>query len=474
MATLSPSNDYETALAFLYGRINYERTPASSRRSRSLNLDRMRILLERLGNPHNGLPAVHVAGTKGKGSTATMISSVLTAAGYRTGLYTSPHLERLEERIMIDGHPVTPAELYDLVESMRPAVADLDRSEPLDSESRPTFFEITTAMAFRHFAQSKLDIAVLEVGMGGRLDSTNVCEPEVSVITTISFDHTRQLGNTLAAIAGEKAGIIKRGIPVVSGVITAEPETVIAETAAERGSPLFQLGRDFSYEYHSPEGLHPYAAGTFDYREPRPADAPHYREMQLGLLGAHQAANASVSLAALERLRSRGWRVPEEAMRSGIAHARCPARIEVLQREPTVVVDTAHNVASIEALLQTIEESFPQKQRLLVFSASRDKDWQRMLERLVPQFQHVVLTQYINNPRSVPPGVLEDFVRQLIDRQTRDGKKTTAGVVACSCPDEAWREVHRTTTPDHFICITGSFFLAAEMRSLAGCPNRPA
>jgi dihydrofolate synthase/folylpolyglutamate synthase len=354
---------------------------------------------------------------------------------------------------------------------MRQAVADLDRAGTGDSDSRPTFFEITTAMAFRHFARQQLDVAVLEVGMGGRLDSTNVCEPAVCVITTISFDHTRQLGNTLAAIAGEKAGIIKPGVPVVSGVVTPEPEAVIAKTAAERGSPLFQLGRDFLYEYHAPEGPRPYAAGTFDYREPHSANASHLREIQLGLLGAHQAANASVSVAALQRLRDDGWRVPEEAIRAGIAHAQCPARIEVLQREPTVVVDTAHNVASIEALLQTIDESFPQKQRLLVFSASRDKDWQGMLEILVPRFQHIVLTRYINNPRSVPPDVLENFVGQLAEKQPRDGNKKTTSVVACSCPDDAWREVQRTATPQHFVCITGSFFLAAEMRSRAECED---
>ncbi len=471
MATPTPSSDYETALEFLYGRINYERTPASTSRSRSLNLDRMRELLQRLGNPHKDLPVVHVAGTKGKGSTATMISSVLTAAGYRSGLYTSPHLEKLEERIMVDGRPVTPAELCDLVDSMRQAVADLDRAGTGDSDSRPTFFEITTAMAFRHFARQQLDVAVLEVGMGGRLDSTNVCEPEVCVITTISFDHTRQLGNTLGAIAGEKAGIIKPGVPVVSGVITPEPAAVIAKTAAERGCPLFQIGRDFLYEYHAPGEPRPFAAGTFDYWEPRPSSAPRYREIQLGLLGAHQAANASVSLAALERLRNNGWRVPEVAIRAGIAHAQCPARIEVLQREPTVVVDTAHNVASIEALIQTIDESFPQKQRLLVFSASRDKDWQKMLEMLVPKFQHIVLTRYINNPRSVPPDVLENFVGLLAERQAGDGKKTAPSVVACSCPDDAWREVQRTATPGHFVCITGSFFLAAEMRSRAESEN---
>ena len=246
-----PQLDYDTAIQFLHGRINYEWTPASRSHSRSLNLDRMRALLELLGNPHERLSVIHVAGTKGKGSTATMISSVLTAAGYRAGLYTSPHLERLEERFVVDGQPATADELVELTSAVFPAIAALDGdTHPSDpAATAPTFFEATTAMAFLHFLRRAVDIAVVEVGLGGRLDSTNVCRPLLSVITSISFDHTRQLGNDLASIAYEKAGIIKCGVPVVSGVVPSDPARVIEQVAEQRRCRIYRLGKEFSYTY---------------------------------------------------------------------------------------------------------------------------------------------------------------------------------------------------------------------------------
>src|ERR1700754_3286386 len=220
------------ALDWLMARINYERTGVPYQ-ARQLKLDRMRQLLTRLGQPDAGMKIVHVAGTKGKGSTSAMIAAMLSAAGYRTGVFSSPHLEQIEERFAVDGQPCTSDELVALVNRMIPVVRAMDEEAAADGDSTagPTYFEVTTAMALVHFVERQVDAAVLEVGLGGRLDSTNVCLPVVSVITSISFDHMRQLGNTLASIAREKAGIIKPGVPVICGVLNEEPQTVIAAAA---------------------------------------------------------------------------------------------------------------------------------------------------------------------------------------------------------------------------------------------------
>ena len=258
--TMNPYDDAtrrEDALAFLYGRINYERSHFIPYGKQEFRLERTHRFLDRLGNPHEKLKIVHVAGTKGKGSTSAMIAAALSAAGYRTGLYTSPHLERLEERFMIDGRPCAAEELVELIDEIRPVV------EQMDAEVRPAIgtrngadvFRDLTAIAFLYFTRRAIDAAVIEVGLGGRLDSTNVCRPMVSVITSISFDHMELLGDTLAKIAAEKAGIIKPGVPVVSGVVDDEPACVINEIAREHHSRVLQLGIDFDFNYQPPRGL---------------------------------------------------------------------------------------------------------------------------------------------------------------------------------------------------------------------------
>ena len=366
----------EAALRFLVGRIDYERMQSMPCAEEAFKLDRMRELLRRLDNPQHGLPIVHVAGTKGKGSTAAMIASALSAAGHRTGLFTSPHLDRVEQRIAVDGRPCSGDELAELVEQVRPAVEALDRAaaESDPPEHGPTYFEIVTALALQHFARRRVDAAVLEVGLGGRLDSTNVCTPLISVITSISFDHTKQLGNTLAAIAAEKAGIIKPGVPVVSGVTPHEPREVIRRIAAKHGCRLIEQGVDFDFRYAPPRHLEQAASpgwmefrisvaeGRVPCRVPCPrlpwacggspqildvptasvgmAPGPHPNPLRaptegwsgegtgfaLGLLGRHQAANAAVALAALEELRRIGWMIPEAAVRTALANISWPAR----------------------------------------------------------------------------------------------------------------------------------------------------
>src|SRR5262245_49820618 len=324
--------DYQAALSLLYGRVNYEqRSPRPS----DLKLDRMHALLRRLGEPHRRLRVVHVAGSKGKGSTAAMLASVLHRAGYRTGLFTSPHLGRIEERVQIEGQPISPEEFAALAGELAPAVRYLD--DRLAEGSRPTFFELVTAVGLLASAGRRVDVAVLEVGLGGGFASTNVvAEPLACVITSISFDHTQQLGNTLASIAREKAGIVKPRAPTVSGATAEEARAVIAEVCRRRRSPLAELGRDFHYRYEP--GL---VTGPAT-RTPRVAVTTAARAcpaLELGLLGEHQAANAAVALATVERLRERGLRVDDAAVAAGLAGVNWPARLEVVGRSPWAVLD---------------------------------------------------------------------------------------------------------------------------------------
>ncbi|MCH5373475.1 MAG: bifunctional folylpolyglutamate synthase/dihydrofolate synthase, partial [Planctomycetes bacterium] len=340
-------------------------------------------------------------------------------------------------------------------------------------EQGPTYFEITTAAAMLHFAQRAVDAAVLEVGLGGRLDSTNVCQPEVSVITSISFDHTRQLGNTLAAIAGEKAGIIKPGIPVGSGVTADEPAGVIRDRASRLECPYFEMGRDFQVSYGGTRFVEPASAASssaerlmthFDYVDRPESNGQGLPDLKTALLGRHQAANAGVAIATIRRLQQRGWSIPATAIREGLAQVCVPARTEVVQKNPYVIVDAAHNVASIHALVDLLDETFPgAESRILIFATSRDKDLSGMLRCVLPKFSCVILTRYLNNPRYVEPAEL----KQLADDIAAGDASMTSRVLVEACPAAAWSAAEALATGGELICVTGSFFLAAEIRSLA-------
>ncbi len=464
--TVSPP---EGPLRFLLDRINYERCLSMPDAEEAFKLDRMRALLRQLGDPQNRLPVIHVAGTKGKGSTAAMMAAVLSRAGYRTGLFTSPHLDRVEERIVVAGQPCSAEEFAALVELVRPAVEALDRaaaqSDPPDLG--PTYFEILTAAAFCYFVRRQVEVAVLEVGLGGRLDSTNVCTPLVSLITSISFDHVKQLGHTLAAIAAEKAGIIKRGVPVISGVTADEPREVVRDIARRNGCRLAELGVDFDVEYLPPQHLEqgPLLA-HFDFRY---RAAGHSGDVAVGLLGRHQAANAALVWAAVDELRQRGWTIPETAVRRGLAEVVWPARVEVVARRPTVVLDAAHNAASVAALVEVLAESFVARRRWLIFATTQEKDLRGMLEQLPGRFDELIFTRYLDNPRGVPPEELQSLAADLAVGSPRPLAGEGPGVRAvrtriAPTPAEAWDIVHRLATPDDLICVTGSFFIAAEMR----------
>jgi dihydrofolate synthase/folylpolyglutamate synthase len=441
-----PSLLPEQARAWWYGLINFEqRTPTAD----ELKLEHMLSLLARLGNPHKRLRILHVAGSKGKGSTAAMLASLLRKAGYRTGLFTSPHLCCVEERFQVDGQAITPSELTTLLDEIRLCV----EAEGCSGGVPYTFFEVATAAGFLHFVRRRVEAAVLEVGLGGRLDSTNVCQPIVSVITSISFDHTHLLGDRLAAIAAEKGGIIKKGLPVISGATVPEARAVIERISRDRQAPLRQLGVDFRYRY-TPGRVT--ATQTSRSRVSVTTKRRHWPEFELNLLGDHQAANAAVAIACVEILQAEGWRLPDSAIATGLADVSWPARLEVVARRPLVVLDCAHNVASALALVQTLQTSFPPARRLLIFAGSSDKDLAGMFRVLSPHFAHAYLTRYTDNPRSVPAQHLAELLHA----------NGNLPATLCPTPADAYRAARAAASPDDVIVITGSVFLAGELRPL--------
>ena len=442
-------HNYDSAVAYLMGRINYERTVRIPYRSRDFKLQRMEQLLGLVGNPHFQLPAVHIAGTKGKGSTAVMIESILRSSGYRTGLYTSPHLERLEERFALDGLPCSEEDFVRAAQVAEAATTKLDQQADGRHGNGPTYFEVTTAIAMLIFANANVDIAVLEVGLGGRLDSTNVCRPLVSLITSISFDHTKQLGNTIASIAREKAGIIKPGVPVVSGACQDEAAAVIQDTALQHGSPLIEHNKDFGFRNTS--------SGEFGFWQATERGESVIENLRLAMPGRHQLANAAVASAAARLISSSGRTISDDAIRAGLANAACPARVEVIRQSPPIILDAAHNVASCEALVEALEEHFSEyRNRTLILATSSDKDVTGMIRVLAPAFDQIIFTRYLNNPRSANP----------IDLLARLNESFTIKATTTESPAEALKLATQELGNDRLLCIAGSFFLAAEIRPL--------
>ncbi len=410
---------YDDAIAFWFGRINYEVKAAAPE---DLKLERMRAFLRRLGDPHDRLRIVHITGTKGKGSTAAMLGSVLQTAGYRVGLFTSPHLGHVEERMQVNGAPITRDEFAALMEQVAPAVRALE-AEPGES---PTFFEIGTALGMLHFLHRRVEVAILEVGLGGRFDSTNVCRPLVSIITTVGHDHMAQLGNALEEIAHQKAGIIKRGVPVVCGVQDSGARRVIDRVAGEMNA-----------EVRTPSGAFPY---------------------EVGLLGAHQIENAKLAALAVEVLNSQGFTIPDAALVRGLKEVRWPCRIEVVARDPLVVLDCAHNVPSAQALADTLAESLPVAgRRALVFAVSSDKDYPAMLRILAPHFDAFHFCRYGNNPRCVAPEKLAEASAAIAPEKLCNAFESSK---------EAWDAAWTTTGKRDGVCVTGSVFLAGELQEI--------
>jgi dihydrofolate synthase/folylpolyglutamate synthase len=444
--------DRGRVLEWLAARINYEQTPASGNTPAAFGLARMRQLLRGLGDPHRRCPVVHVAGTKGKGSTVTMVAAILKAAGHRVGSYTSPHVHTVEERIAVDGFPISCADLTAVFDRVIPVVEAMDRQASRRGRRGPTWFEVMTAAAFEHFAAAEVGVTVLETGLGGRLDATNICRPLVTVITSISHDHMKLLGPTIAMIAAEKAGIIKRGCPVVCGASQPSARRVIAEQARLRRAPLLQLGRDFTVHPITIPPHDPGLGGTdFELDIPTSGEVRRYR---LALAGRHQADNAALAVITARQLARRGIPIPDAAIEQGLAKATLPARIQMISTRPLVVVDAAHNVASMKALADTLRPALARHaSSVLVFSASNDKQIERMLVTVRGLFSHLVITRYLHNPRAATFDRLRDA-------------SAAAGLprpVEAASPSEALRLAKSIAGTGGIVVVAGSFFLAGEV-----------
>jgi dihydrofolate synthase/folylpolyglutamate synthase len=399
-----------------------------------LGLDTIREILSGLGNPQDSFQSIHVAGTNGKGSVASGLATILHLAGYRVGLYTSPHLVHFNERIAINGRPIANENVVSAYEAVR-AVHRGDRE--------PTFFEFSTAMAFHEFARQKVDWAVIETGMGGRLDATNIVRPVLSIITNISLEHQSYLGNTFPQIAGEKAGIIKEGIPLVTGTTQKSALSVITDRAKQLGAPAYRIGKEFRIRRNR-------GGGSFTYYG---INGDIWKDMKTGLSGRHQADNAALVAAACEVLDAGGTaRLPETILREGLLSNQWPGRLEILSKSPTVLLDGAHNMAAVRPLAGYLSETFSGKPITLVSGILDDKAYPEMLRRLLPLCRRAVLTQP-KIDRSIPAESLR-----------KEAEKTVRDVTVITDVASAVNHAIQTSLPNEVICITGSLYLVGEIK----------
>jgi len=442
---------YQQALDYLYSFVDYSLTRQLRYSPDRFNLDRMFELMRLAGNPHTHYPVIHVAGTKGKGSTASMIASILRQAGYSTGLYTSPHLQEFTERIQIDGQPISKADLIEYLEEIKPWIEKVPEL---------TTFELTTALGFKAFSEKKVDLAVVEVGLGGRLDATNIVDPLVAVITSLSFDHMNVLGDSITQIAAEKGGIIKAAKPVILAPQWKEAREVIEKICKEKNASLTVVGRDYFYSErsHSLNGqtfivwpkedqelINEFitSGGRSDW-EPEHFTIP--------LLGFHQVENAATAYAAVEVLRSTGIRITKDHIRQGFARVLWPGRFEVVNTNPLMVVDSAHNKDSALRLRLAMDDYLNGKPVILIFGSSEDKDVQGMFSHLLPRVKMVIATKS-EHPRAMEPDILVELANQF-------GKKA----VATHSIEEALTLAEQHAGKETVILVAGSIFVAAAAR----------
>jgi dihydrofolate synthase/folylpolyglutamate synthase len=419
-------NGYQQSLDYLYSLEKF---------GMIFGLTQVERILEAIGDPHREIQAIHIGGTNGKGSTAAMIASILQKEGYRVGLYTSPHLIQFTERIRVNGKEIEKEEMVALVEWMR------ERIEKVGIQPPFTFFDFTTAMALYYFSQKMVDLAVLEVGLGGRLDSTNVIAPLLSVITNISKDHEAYLGRTILKIAGEKAGIIKEGRPLITAATQPQVLRFFSKTCREKGSPYFRVGKEFRYmlteagDFHY-EGLHRKLWG-----------------LHLNLKGSHQVINATTALGAMEVLEDLGYPVSTDAMVEGLGEVDWPGRLEMINASPNVVLDGAHNPAGALVLKEALEKAFRYQRLILLIGVLKDKDFESMLHLLTPLADHIILTRP-NNDRSASPSSLKRVLG-------KNGKR--AEIIEDL--KEAIEKGLSITGEKDLLCITGSLYTVGEARA---------
>ncbi len=448
---MSNEGDYQAALEYLYTFVDFSLTCAFRYSPDQFDLGRMREFADYLGRPQDKYPIIHVAGTKGKGSVSALCASALSAADYRVGLYTSPHLQEFTERIQVNGRSISKTDFVELVNEIKPY---------LESGTKLTTFEIATALALLYFSRMEANAVVLEVGLGGRLDATNIVVPEVCVITSISYDHSEFLGDTLAGIAGEKAGIIKSGIPVVVSPQKEEARLAIEKKAAEQAVELIQVGRDYLFAPANrslrnqnflvwPASEQPLVNA---YIESGGEQEWEPTRLSMPLLGYHQVENGATAYAALDIARQRGFDLGILDIKKGFNQVEWPARFEVLGTKPALVINSAHNRDSALKLRLALDDYFPGRPVVLIFGASEDKDIDGMFAELMPRVKQVIATRSYH-PRAMEP---ED----LVEYAHRFGR----AVKVVPAVEDALEEALNTAGTDELVLVTGSIFVAAGAR----------
>jgi dihydrofolate synthase/folylpolyglutamate synthase len=430
--------NYSQAEEYLNSFVNYEQIPGISYAQPGYSLRHVEELLNRMGNPQLAANTIHIAGTKGKGSVAVMIAQVLSSSEYKTGLYTSPHLHTLRERISIDGSLISEAEFAAAMAEVKPFIESMKQ----DATFRQlTYFEAFTALAFAYFKKKQVDFQVLEVGLGGRLDATNMTRPLVCIITPISLDHTQILGDSLEEIAREKAGIIKPGCWVVLSPQPEEAASVISDICREKKAKVVQVGKDVTWHK---------TGGDLRHQSLEIEGRANKYQVSIPLLGDFQLENSAVAIATLEILTSEGFDISAANIARGLARLKWPGRFHILQEHPTVLVDGAHNVASMKGLVNNIKAYFAHKRIILVFGTSCDKDIPGIVNELVPLSPQVIVTRTAHSRAAPLPTLAAEFSKRGIEPET--------GETVSEAISRALSLAERTD----IICVTGSLFVVAE------------
>ena len=407
-------------------------------------LTNIRHLLRQMGDPHKNFKAIHITGTNGKGTTTAIIASILQAADYKVGMFISPHLSSFTERITINGERVQPKAVIDIVKEMKPIIDEMIEDPEL---RHPTFFEVITAIAFRHFSEQGVDFAVLEVGMGGRLDATNVVQALVSVITNVSLEHTYVLGKSVLEIAEKKAGIIKKGGVLITATQDDEVYSLLSTICEEVGSRIFRVGKDITFNRltRNLEGQSFHLKGI----------SRHYDRLFIPLLGKHQLLNAASAVGAVEALNYHGIEVSAETIHDGLRNVKWPGRLEVVQENPLVVIDGAKDVEAARAIKEALLEDFPYPRRVAVVSMSSDKNMPEMIGHLAQAVDHFIITTHSVMGRAAKP----ETIRKEIEKHSKPYSiETDVG--------KAVREAMNLAGEEGMVLVVGSVFLAGEAREI--------
>jgi dihydrofolate synthase/folylpolyglutamate synthase len=435
--------NYKDGIRYLFDKTDYEKEKHLRYNVTTFSLDRMEKLLSLLGNPHRKIPTVHIAGTKGKGSTATMLAKMLESNDYKVGLYTSPHVVSLHERIMVNSEMISEEKMLDLLNRVYSPVEKLSKADP------PTFFEIMTALAFMYFADTKVDIAVIETGLGGRLDSTNVIRPKVVGITSLSIDHHHQLGDTIDKIAWEKAGVFKSGIPIITVQQERDAMHVLKTQATAMKAPLSVTGGDidFSYRFETSREHGPHTRICLT------TATSKFEHLRVPLHGKHQAINCGLALAMLDKLKSSGYEIDSHKATEGLKCVSLPGRMEMVCYDPRIMIDAAHNAASIRALIHATGQNIPYDSMVIIFGCNVDKDVEGMLRQLQYGADKVIFTRS-NSAKAMSPEELGDIYSEICNKMYQTSSSLGG----------ALQLAKSAVGKEDLICITGSFYLIGQAK----------